>query len=38
MAELKVIWTKRALAVFQKTAYCMLQIREYNSLSPLQRM
>lgn len=21
MAELKVIWTKRALAVFQKTAY-----------------
>lgn len=38
MVELKVIWTKRALAVFQKLHIGMLQIWEYNSLPPLQKM
>lgn len=38
MAELKVIWTNRALVVFQKTVYWYAAIWEYNSLSPLQRM
>ena len=38
MAELKVIWTNRALVVFRRLYIGMLQIWEYNSLSPLQRM
>ena len=38
MAELKVIWTSGHLPYFKRLHIGMLQIWEYNSLSPLQRM